>query len=146
MKGKTIYTLAGMLSVLLLSAGAYATDTKVTRSASTAGAKVSIESPRNGESVSQTFTVKFNLSGMQVAPAGSDTPNSGHHHLIIDGSLPASLDQPLGSNVKHFGGGQTETELTLSKGSHTLQLILGDRFHVPHNPPVVSEKITILVE
>ncbi|WP_255399417.1 DUF4399 domain-containing protein [Oceanicoccus sp. KOV_DT_Chl] len=83
---------------------------------------------------------------MGVAPAGVDTPNTGHHHLLVDSkSLPAA-NQPMGGDVKHFGGGQTETELTLEPGTHTLQLILGDKNHVPHNPVVVSKKITITVK
>ena len=52
----------------------------------------------------------------------------------------------MGSPPMHFGKGQTETEITLEPGTHTLQLILGNHFHVPHNPPVVSEKITITVK
>lgn len=108
------------------------------------GAQVYFISPQNGDTVSETFTVRFGLKGMGVAPAGVDIQATGHHHLIINGELPP-LGQPMGDSVKHFGGGQTETVLTLPKGQHTLQLILGDKFHIPHNPPVISEKITITV-
>lgn len=110
------------------------------------GAKAYIVSPANGATVPKTFTVVFGLSGMGVAPAGTEKANTGHHHLLIDGELPAQMNHALGSEVTHFGGGQTETTLTLEPGTHTLQLILGDKGHVPHHPPVVSEKITITVE
>ncbi len=117
---------------------------KPTKSAE--GATVYIIQPTNGEQVNETFTVKFGLTGMGVAPAGIDVANTGHHHLLIDSEqLPAS-GVPMGKNVKHFGGGQTETKLTLPKGEHTLQLVLGDKAHIPHHPIVVSEKITITVK
>ncbi|MFW1677373.1 DUF4399 domain-containing protein [Pontibacter sp. JAM-7] len=108
------------------------------------GAMAYIIAPADGATVPATFTVKFGLKGMGVAPAGTDKANTGHHHLLVDGALP-DMSMPLGKDVKHFGGGQTETTLTLSPGAHTLQLILGDMTHTPHNPPVVSEKITVTV-
>ena len=88
----------------------------------------------------------FGLKGMGVAPAGNDKENTGHHHLLIDNKMMPPLDQPLGKETKHFGGGQTLTELTLEPGTHTLQLILGDKGHIPHDPQVVSEIITITVK
>mgnify|MGYP000223315574 CR=1 FL=1 len=109
------------------------------------GASVYIISPKDGDTVGQTFSVQFGLSGMGVAPAGTEKANTGHHHLLIDGKIP-DMNAPLGSNVKHFGGGQTESEITLEPGQHTLQLVLGDYKHVPHNPPVTSEVITVTVK
>jgi hypothetical protein len=111
-----------------------------------ADAKTYIISPANGATVPQTFTVKFGLKNMDVAPAGTMKENSGHHHLLIDMDKLPAMDQPMGQDVKHFGKGQTETEVTLPPGKHTLQLILGDYAHRPHNPPVVSEKIEITVK
>lgn len=104
-------------------------------------------SPQDGETVSSPFTVRFGLSGMGVAPAGVEKENTGHHHLLIDTDLP-KMDEPIPSDAKHlhFGGGQTETNLTLPPGQHTLQLLLGNWTHVPFNPPVVSEKITVTVK
>lgn len=110
------------------------------------GAKVYIIAPKDGDTVPQTFKVQFGLSGMGVAPAGADLPKTGHHHLLIDVAELPPLDQPLGPNVKHFGGGQTEAEITLPPGEHTLQLMLGDKNHVPFDPPVVSDKVRITVE
>ncbi len=111
-------------------------------------AKVYFIEPADGATVSQTFTVKFGLSGMGVAPAGVDRDNTGHHHLLINYEGMPDLTKPLpaNDNVKHFGGGQTETEITLAPGTHTLQLLLGNYVHIPHEPAVMSEKITINVE
>ena len=117
------------------------------RTPSPAGAKVFIISPKNGATVTSPVTVKFGIKGMTIAPAGTKTPNTGHHHLLIDTDPPADMSQPLPATDKivHFGKGQTETTLNLPPGKHTLQLLLGDANHIPHNPPVISRKITITV-
>tara|TARA_B100000686_G_C16194842_1_gene667640 strand:- start:52 stop:477 length:426 start_codon:yes stop_codon:yes gene_type:complete len=118
------------------------------RTISPDGAQVYIISPADGEVTVSPVTIKFGLKGMGVAPAGIDKPNTGHHHLLIDVVNNPSLDKPLPSNEnhKHFGGGQTEITVDLSPGKHTLQLILGDKNHIPHNPPVMSEITTIIVK
>jgi uncharacterized protein DUF4399 len=117
------------------------------RTPSPAGAEVYIISPKDGAKVSSPFVVEFGLKGMGIAPAGVKFDNTGHHHLLIDTDAPADLNAPLPSSEKvvHFGKGQTETTLTLAPGKHTLQLLLGDSGHVPHNPPVISKKITVTV-
>jgi len=117
------------------------------RTPAPADAKVYIISPKDGAVVHGPVTVRFGLSGMGVAPAGTTAENTGHHHLIIDAPLPP-MDQPLPKDEQHlhFGKGQTETVLTLAPGKHTLQLVLGDANHVPHDPPLVSAKITIRVK
>jgi hypothetical protein len=112
------------------------------------GAKVYFINLKDGAEVDSPFLVQFGLSGMGVAPAGVEKPNTGHHHLLIDATLtPEQLKEPIPSddNHKHFGGGQTEAMVTLPKGQHTLQLVLGDWTHIPHAPPVMSEPITITV-
>ena len=115
---------------------------------SPAGARVYFVSPANGAEVTGPVKVVFGLApAMGVAPAGTQQKNTGHHHLLIDNpavDLNAAL--PTSDQVKHFGGGQTETTVTLAPGKHTLQLVLGDYKHQPHNPPVVSETITITVK
>src|SRR6056297_1469933 len=113
-----------------------------------ANAGVYFVQPTDGATVDQTFKVVFGLRNMGVAPAGIEKSGTGHHHLLIDTEVPSDLSKPLPATdqVKHFGGGQTETEITLSPGKHTLQLLVGDHMHVPHNPPVVSERITVMVE
>jgi hypothetical protein len=91
--------------------------------------------------------VEFGLAGMGVAPAGVQVDKTGHHHLLIDVDVP-NLEEPIPSddNHKHFGGGQTQTALELAPGKHTLRLLLGDHLHVPHDPPVMSDEVTITVE
>jgi len=117
------------------------------RTPSAAGAEVYIISPKNGAKVTSPFVVQFGLKGMGIAPAGVKIENTGHHHLLIDTDPPADASAPLPASDKvvHFGKGQTETTLTLPPGKHTLQLLLGDAGHVPHNPQVISKKITITV-
>ncbi|NND45984.1 MAG: DUF4399 domain-containing protein [Xanthomonadales bacterium] len=104
-------------------------------------------SPADGAVTGTEVSVKFGLRGMGVAPAGVEREGTGHHHLLIDLEELPDLAQPLPAtgNVRHFGGGQTEAVIELAPGTHTLQLLLGDHAHIPHDPPVVSEKITIEV-
>jgi hypothetical protein len=135
-----------------LAAPAFAQDATVGAPAP-AGAKAYFISPKDGETVESPFIVRFGLKGMGVAPAGVDFENTGHHHVLVDreavdanspimkGYMPA--DQ---ADLVHFGKGQTEAEMKLPPGKHTLQLVLGDTDHHPHNPPVFSERITITVK
>jgi hypothetical protein len=119
----------------------------VERTPSPAGAEAYIISPKDGTKVHGPVLVQFGLKGMGIAPAGVKMENTGHHHLLIDTEAPADLGAPLPATDKivHFGKGQTETTLHLAPGKHTLQLLLGDQNHIPHNPPVMSKKITITV-
>jgi hypothetical protein len=116
------------------------------RTDSVVGAKAYIVSPSHGAVVDSTFTVVFGLSGMGVAPAGIDKAKTGHHHLLVNNDMLPPDNIPMGTQVTHFGGGQTETTVTLEPGEHTLQIILGDKFHVQHNPPIVSQQITVTVK
>ena len=111
------------------------------------GAELYFISPTDGASVSGKITVVFGLKGMGVAPAGTAKPATGHHHLLIDTDLPA-LDEgiPADDQHVHFGGGQTQTTIMLAPGKHTLQLLLGDMNHVPHDPPVYSRRIVVTVK
>ncbi|MCB1836598.1 MAG: DUF4399 domain-containing protein [Alcanivoracaceae bacterium] len=112
------------------------------------GAAVYFITPQDGATVSGPVTVKFGLKGMGVAPAGIERANTGHHHLLVDVDELPPAGQPVPADAQHihFGGGQTETKLELAPGKHTLQLLLGDHLHRPHQPPVLSEKITITVK
>lgn len=111
------------------------------------GAVLYFISPSDGAVVESPLRVAFGLKGMGVAPAGVEKEKTGHHHLLIDTDLPTlELPIPADEQHKHFGGGQTETVIELAPGKHTLQLLLGNYLHVPHDPPVCSEKITITVE
>lgn len=111
------------------------------------GASVYFIEPADGAVVSSPVKVKFGLSGMGVAPAGTEKAKTGHHHLLINMKLE-SYDYaiPSDDNHKHFGGGQTESSIDLPPGKHTLQLVLGDHNHVPHATPVESKVITITVK
>ncbi len=118
------------------------------------GAEVYFINIEDGATVQAPVTVQFGLSSMGVAPAGTEREATGHHHLFIDrpplgeGSDDAELIEngiPSDDNHLHFGGGQTETTLDLAPGTHTLQLVMGDLSHIPHDPPVVSDQITITV-
>jgi hypothetical protein len=111
-------------------------------------AQVWIVSPKDQAQVSSPVTIVFGSSNLNIAPAGNNQPNSGHHHLLVDMEELPALDMPLPASdqVIHFGKGQTETTIELSSGSHSLQLLLGNYAHVPHSRPVMSEKITIVVE
>ena len=110
-------------------------------------ASVYFITPLDQDSVSKKITIRFGLENFGVAPAGVQIDQTGHHHLIVDADLPP-LDQPIpaNNNYVHFGKGQTEVEIELSQGTHTLQLLLGDFMHIPHNPPIYSKKIQITVD
>jgi hypothetical protein len=103
--------------------------------------------PNDGEKIKGTFWCRFGLRNMGVAPAGVRNPNTGHHHLFIDVDEPLNRNEPIPQDKKHlhFGAGQTEARLDLPPGPHTLQLVLADADHIPHNPPIVSRKIHITV-
>lgn len=113
------------------------------------GAVVYFIEPVDGATLSAgEIRVVFGLSGMGVAPAGGDFPDTGHHHLLVNVEQLPILDEPVPSDSLHlhFGKGQTETVLSLDAGTYTLQLVLGDMLHIPHDPPVISEQISIIVE
>jgi uncharacterized protein DUF4399 len=135
--------LASGFTLLAVAASAQA---QTPRTPAPPGAEVYFVDLKDGARVATKFRVNFGLRNMGVAPAGSDRPNAGHHHLLIDVPLPA-LDReiPNDFNHLHFGAGQTEAEITLPAGAHTLQLLVGDKDHVPHNPPVLSGPIRIVV-
>lgn len=110
---------------------------------------------QDGDTLQGPVKVVFGLSGMGIAPAGVDVENTGHHHLLIDraalgegedGAEEFDKNMPADDNLMHFGKGQTETTLDLAPGTHTLQLVMGDKDHIPHNAPVFSEVIRITVE
>jgi len=135
------------VAVLALVVAGLAPAADLPRTAAPAKARVYFIAPTDGQVLKGPVTVRFGLENMGVAPAGTVAEGTGHHHLVIDAPLPA-LDKPLPMDDKHmhFGKGQTETVLKLPPGKHTLQLVLGDASHVPHQPAVVSEQITITVK
>lgn len=101
---------------------------------------------KDGDELKSPFLIQFGLSGKGIAPAGIDIDNTGHHHLLINvDEVNYTMPIPSSKQHLHFGLGQTETKLNLPPGKHKLQLILGDKYHVPHDPPLVSEIIEVNV-
>jgi len=139
---KATYLLA-LLASFTISSASFAAD----KPAHPTG-KIFIVEPKDGATVPTTFTVKFGAKGVEIAPAGTDKPNSGHHHLLIDTDALPDMHTPLPASptLIHFGKAQTETQITLTPGKHTLQLVLGDYMHVPGDHPLVSKKITVTVQ
>ena len=142
---QTLVTAAAMAVALTVSGAAGAEQTPANPKA-----KVYFINLKDGDTVKSPFLVQFGLSGMGVAPAGvEDIENTGHHHLIINEKIEGDeLSQPIPADDKHkhFGGGQTEAMVALPAGTHILQLVLGDWSHIPHNPPIMSERITVTVK
>jgi len=136
--------LLSLLAVFTFSLTSFAAD----KPATSPTAKVFITEPADGATVPTTFTVKFGASGVEIVPAGTDKPNSGHHHLLIDTDKLPDLNSPLPATptLIHFGKAQTETQVTLTPGKHTLQLVLGNHMHIAGANPIVSEKITVTVK
>ncbi len=135
------YVLVFVLGLMLTT-----TANALERTPAPEGAEVYIVKPEDGAEVKSPVTVVFGLKGMGVAPAGVDIEGTGHHHLIINAPLPPEDEGiPADANHIHFGGGQTQTTVELEPGEHTLQLLLGDKNHIPHDPPLASEPITITV-
>lgn len=135
--------LAVLATALMLAAPAFAA-----RTPSPKNAEAYILWPPNNAVVhGGKFWVRMGLRNMGICPKGVSMPNTGHHHLLIDTDLPPMGEQiPSDRNHLHFGAGQTEARIELPPGKHTLQLLLGDADHVPHDPPVVSKKISITVK
>ena len=133
--------------VMSFAASSAAVAAAMKRTPAPAGAEVYFISPEDGATVDGPVLVRFGLRGMGVAPAGIALDRTGHHHLLVDAKAMPPLDQPIPADDvhRHFGGGQTEVSIELSPGEHTLQLLLGDALHVPHDPPVASKAITITV-
>lgn len=138
---------AAALALMSLVAGPALADGH--RSPAPEGARAYIVQPEDGATVSNPVTIVFGLEGMGIAPANVEMDGTGHHHLLIN-TDPATLDLdqglPATDQIVHFGGGQTQVTKDLPAGTHRLQLVLGDWLHVPHDPPVISEVVTITVE
>jgi hypothetical protein len=137
------------LATAFVAVTALAATITLAQTPSPPGATVYFINLKDGDAVTSPFKVQFGLTGMGVAPAGSQNPNTGHHHLLVDTQLsPEQMKQPIPADAqhRHFGGGQTEAVLMLPAGQHTLQLVFADGSHIPHSPPVVSPVITVTVK
>ena len=119
----------------------------IERKAAPEDATVFFIKPRANERFSGPIEVEFGVSNIEIVPSGQDQQGSGHHHIIIDAELPdMNLPITADKNYVHFGDGSSKTTLNLEPGEHTLQLLLGDYLHIPHEPPIMSEKITVFVD
>ena len=139
-----LVAIASLAVTMALTGAAHAGETPAPE-----GAAVYFINVKDGDTLTNPVTIRFGLKGMGVAPAGTEKDHTGHHHLIINESIEGEeLNEPIPADDQHihFGGGQTEKTLELPAGTHTLQLVLGDWSHIPHNPPVMSEKITVTVK
>lgn len=159
MTGKLMVLTALMLTVALMPVLSLAEEdsgAKRAPAASSGAAAVPQRQPaayfidlKDGDTVTSPVKVKFGVDGVEIAPAGTDKPGTGHFHLLIDTEMTADELKnaiPNDDNHRHYGKGQTEAEVKLESGKHTLQLLMGDGNHVPHNPPVMSDKITVTVK
>jgi hypothetical protein len=145
-----IYARAVILLTLALPVSAMAGETP-----SAPGAKVFFKNLKDGDTVASPIKIEFGVEGMEIVPADTDKPNSGHHHLFINRAALGKAEdgaEELNANIikdeqhVHFGKGQTEAMVELPPGSHTLQMVLGDKDHIPHNPPLATDVITITVK
>jgi len=139
-------TIVSLLALAASSFNVFSEDMAL--ESSSTKAEVYFIQPSDGQAVHERFKVVFGLKNMEIVPAGTKKENSGHHHLLIDTDVLPDLTKPLPvtDKLKHFGQGETEAEITLPPGEHTLQLIVGDYAHVPHHNPVISKKISVTVE
>jgi len=147
MELRSLWLVAVVATGLAVHADGTAEETSAGRTPSAPGATVEFANLSDGDVVPPGFTVRFSISGMGIAPAGVAIENTGHFHLLIDLPELPDLGQPLPAteHIRHYGKGQTSTELDLAEGQHTLQLLLADHLHVAHDPPVMSKIITITV-
>ena len=133
----TIFILVLIFFPLLLIAG---------ETPSPEGAKAYFIDLKDGDNVKSPLLIRFGLTEqMGIAPALADWPDTGHFHLIIDSKTP-NPERPISNKHLHLHKGQTEAIVELKQGRHTLQIVMGDYSHLPHEPPVMSEQITINVE
>jgi len=141
----TFKVLLAFIAAMTINVCAQAADAKAS---SATKETVTILEPANGATVPTTFTVKFGASGVDIVPAGTNQEHSGHHHLLIDTDVLPDMHSPLPATPTtiHFGKGQTETQLTLTPGKHTLQLVLGNYAHIAGDAPIMSKKITVTVK
>ena len=148
MKIKILLALLATMTITLSTQAAETKTSAAHKAHAATKATVAILEPTDGATVATTFTVKFGAEGVAIVPAGTIQENSGHHHLLIDVEEMPNLHAPLPmtANLVHFGKGQTETEITLAPGTHTLQLMIGNHAHIPGDKPTMSKKITVTVK
>ncbi|MDR5854038.1 DUF4399 domain-containing protein [Caballeronia sp. LZ062] len=104
-----------------------------------AQSRVYFVEPKDGATVTSPVHVKFGMEGMTLAPAGTMTEGTGHHHLLIDsGPLPKGTVIPASDTSLHYGKAQTEADVKLPPGDHTLTMQLGDGAHRSYGPEMAQ--------
>jgi len=110
------------------------------------GASVSFVQPVDGATVERSFKVVMAVDGMTVHEAGEVIPGTGHHHIIIDGGyIPLNEVIVKDREHLHYGKGQTEAELHLYPGKHTLTLQFANGNHKSYGS-ALSKTITVNVK
>lgn len=108
--------------------------------------KVFFVEPADGATVKSPVHVVFGAEGVEVVAAGPLKAGTGHHHVIVDGEpVEAGQGVPKDDRHIHFGGGQTETDLELAPGEHTLTMQFADGVHRSYGA-AWSAQITVTVE
>jgi len=141
--------LAVAFALFCVPFAARAADAPAPAAATPAVAQAFFVNIKDGDTVTSPVKIKFGITGMEIVPAGTIKPNTGHYHLLIDTDLTdeqKKLPIPKDDQHLHFGKGQTEATIDLKPGKHTLQIVMGDGNHMLHNPPVMSDKITVTVK
>lgn len=132
----------GAAIALIVCGAAFAQDMKPPP----AGASVKITSPANGSVVKSPVKVVMAVHGMKVEPAGPLKDGTGHHHLILNTiPPPMGVAVPADAQNLHYGKGQTEAELALPPGIHTITAQFADGLHRAYGPQMM-DTIIIKVE
>lgn len=109
------------------------------------GAKVMFVEPADGAKVKSPLKIVFGAENLTVEAAGEVHEGGGHHHLIIDaGVIDPGTAVPKDEKHIHYGKGQTEVEVELAPGEHTLTMQFADGMHRSYGEPLsASIKVTV---
>ncbi len=148
MNSKLVFLIFALVVTETLVAQTIVNSESPERSPSPPGASVGFRELKDGDVVPKSLRVKFEVTGMKVRKAGNPQENSGHYHLLVDERKLPPLDKPLPhrEGIYHFDKAEKSAVVNMPPGEHTLQLIFADYRHVPHDPPLMSPKITVIVE
>ena len=86
--------------------------------------------PASGATVVSPVLLKLAAFNFTLEPAGEVHDGAGHLHVMVDAPcIEPGAVIPKDDQHVHLGTAQTETELTLTPGEHTLCLQAGDGAH-----------------
>lgn len=122
------------------------TTAAVTTSSVLAGedeAVVRFAEPLDGATVASPVKVRMEATDFTIEPAGEVREGAGHFHIVVDAECVAVGEVvPSDPTHLHYGKAQTEAEVPLAPGRHTLCLQVGDGAHSALD---LTETITIEV-